>query len=78
MNIILALLVLIMLIPSSQHQEIKAEFEFDPILENTIPAIEPLPEIITVEPEDEQVRRVQDEKRKRRLLPRLLRKTRKS
>ena len=76
MNIILAILVLIMLIPSSQHREIKAEF--DPILENTIPAIEPLPEIITVEPEDEQVRSVQDEKRKRRLLPRLLRKTRKS
>jgi|DEB0MinimDraft_10_1074344.scaffolds.fasta_scaffold174775_1 hypothetical protein len=57
MNIILAILLLIMFIPSSQHREIKNTIEFDPILENTIPAIEPLPEIINVEPKEEKTKR---------------------
>jgi len=57
MNIILAILLLIMFIPSSQHREIKNTVEFDPILENTIPAIEPLPEIINVEPKEEKTKR---------------------
>jgi len=46
-----------MFIPSSQHREIKNTIEFDPILENTIPAIEPLPEIINVEPKEEKTKR---------------------
>jgi len=57
MNIILAILLLIMFIPSSQHREIKNTIEFDPILEDTIPAIEPLPEIINVEPKEEKTKR---------------------
>jgi hypothetical protein len=57
MNIILAILLLIMFIPSSQHREIKNTIEFDPILETTIPAIEPLPEIINVEPKEEKAKR---------------------
>ena len=57
MNIILAILLLIMFIPSSQHREIKNTIEFDPVLENTIPAIEPLPEIINVEPKEEKTKR---------------------
>ena len=70
MNIILAILLLIMFIPSSQHREIKNTIEFDPILENTIPAIEPLPEIINVEPE------TKEEKTKRKgLLKRIIRKS---
>jgi len=59
-----------MFIPSSQHREIKNTIEFDPILENTIPAIEPLPEIINVEPEPK------EEKTKRKgLLKRIIRKS---
>ena len=59
-----------MFIPSSQHREIKNTVEFDPILENTIPAIEPLPEIINVEPEPK------EEKTKRKgLLKRIIRKS---
>jgi hypothetical protein len=70
MNIILAILLLIMFIPSSQHREIKNTIEFDPILENTIPAIEPLPEIINVEPKPK------EEKTKRKgLLKRIIRKS---
>jgi hypothetical protein len=70
MNIILAILLLIMFIPSSQHREIKNTIEFDPILKNTIPAIEPLPEIINVEPKPK------EEKTKRKgLLKRIIRKS---